>query len=227
MVEGQEEVQVAAIRLLTTCIKVPMSELDKNCPVYVDEAVRAIKGAPSSNTELAQASLKLVTAILRDRPNVTVRDRDIGALVKRIVPDLDEPDRQGVSFGFLKAVMHCQFDIPEVYEAMDKVAEMMITNQTKSARDVARSHYFQFLSSYTQSEKRFKKQLEFLLRNLQYEHVEGRQSTIEALDLVVTKALPRLPEKMQYEYHGLLFLPLINVLANRSEERRVGKECRN
>jgi U3 small nucleolar RNA-associated protein 20 len=214
MVQGQEEVQVSAVRLLTTFIKVPMSELDQNCPVYIDEAIRAIKGAPSSNTELAQASLKLVSAVLRDRPNVDIKERDLGHLIKRMVPDLDEPDRQGVSFGFLKAIMNRRFDIPEIYEAMDKVAQMMITNQTKSARDVARSHYFQFLTSYTQSEKRFKRQMEFLLKNLRYEHVEGRQSVMEALDLIITKALPRFPEKTQYDYYGMMFLPLINTLAN-------------
>ena len=214
MVQGQEEVQVSAVRLLTTIIKVPMTELDTNCPVYIDEAMRAIKGALSSNTELAQASLKLVSAVLRERPNVRVKERDIGNLLKRMVPDLDEPDRSGVTFGFLKAVMNRHFDVPEIYEAMDKVAEMMITNQTRSARDVARTHYFQFLTSYTQSEKRFKKQIEFLLKNLRYEHVEGRQSVMEALDLIIGKALPRFPEKAQYEYHGLMFLPLINTVAN-------------
>ncbi|KAF1940701.1 U3 snoRNP protein Utp20 [Clathrospora elynae] len=214
MVQGQEEVQVSAVRLLTTIIKVPMTELDTNCPVYIDEAMRAIKGALSSNTELAQASLKLVSAVLRERPHVEIKERDIGHLLKRMVPDLDEPDRSGVTFGFLKAVMNRQFDVPEIYEAMDKVAEMMITNQTKSARDIARSHYFQFLTSYTQSEKRFKKQMEFLLKNLRYEHVEGRQSVMEALDLIITKALPRFPEKPMYDYQGMIFLPLINTLAN-------------
>jgi U3 small nucleolar RNA-associated protein 20 len=214
MVQGQEEVQVSAVRLLTTIIRVDMAELDANCPVYIDEAVRAIKGAHSSNTELAQASLKLVAAVLRERSSVVIRERDIGHLIKRLLPDLDELDRQGVSFAFLKAVMGRHIDVPEVYEAMDKVAEMMVTNQTRSARDLARSHYFQFLTSYTQSEKRFKKSMEFLLKNLRYEHVEGRQSVMEALDLIITKALPRFPEKAQYEYHGMIFLPLINTLAN-------------
>lgn len=214
MVQGQEEVQVSAIRLLTTIIKVPMPELDANCPVYIDEAMRAIKGALASNTELSQASLKLVSAVLRERPNVQVRERDIGHLLKRMMPDLDEPDRSGVIFGFLKAVMNRHFEVPEIYEVMDKVAEMMITNQTKSARDVARSHFFQFLTSYTQSEKRFKKQIEFLLKNLRYEHMEGRQSVMEALDLIIGKALPRFPDQTQYEYHGIMFLPLINTVAN-------------
>jgi U3 small nucleolar RNA-associated protein 20 len=214
MVQGQEEVQVSAVRLLTTIIKVPMDEMDANCPVYVDEAVRAIKGAHSSNTELAQASLKLVAAVLRERPNVVIRERDIGHLIKRLLPDLDELDRQGVSFAFLRAVMSRHIEVPEIYEAMDKVAEMMVTNQTRSARDLARSHYFQFLTSYTQSEKRFKKSMEFLLKNLRYEHVEGRQSVMEALDLIITKALPRFPDKAQYDYHGMIFLPLINTLAN-------------
>ncbi|KAF2845434.1 HEAT repeat protein-like protein [Plenodomus tracheiphilus IPT5] len=219
MVQGQEEVQVSAVRLLTTIVRVPMVELDLNCPVYIDEAMRAIKGALSSNTELAQASLKLVSAVLRERPNVEIKERDIGHLLKRMLPDLDEPDRSGVTFGFLKAVMTRHFDVPEMYEAMDKVAEMMITNQTKSARDIARSHYFQFLTSYTQSEKRFKKQMEFILKNLRYDHVEGRQSVMEALDLILTKALSRFPEKAQYEYHGMMFLPLISTVANDDSSR--------
>lgn len=219
MVQGQEEVQVSAVRLLTTIIKVPMLELDTNCPVYIDEAMRAIKGALSSNTELAQASLKLVSAVLRERPNVEIKERDVGHLLKRMIPDLDEPDRSGVTFGFLKAVMNRRFDVPEIYEAMDKVAGMMITNQTKSARDIARSHYFQFLTSYTQSEKRFKKQMEFLLKNLRYEHVEGKQSVMEALDLIIMKALPRFPEQAQYDYHGMMFLPLINTVANDDSSR--------
>ena len=216
ILQEQEEVQTSAIRLLTMVIKIPLEDFDTNCTVYVNEALRVVKGALSPNTEPAQASLKLISAILRERSHVKVKERDVGYLIKRLLPDLDQPDRSGATFGFLKAVMNRQLDIPEIYEVMEKVAEMMITNQTKAARDVARTHYFQFLTSYTQSEKRFRKQMEFLLKNLQYEHFEGKMSVMEALDLIIAKALPRFPEKTQYEYHGMMFFPLINVVANDS-----------
>ncbi|KAF2639974.1 U3 snoRNP protein Utp20 [Massarina eburnea CBS 473.64] len=210
LVAGQEEVQVSAVRLLSTIIKVPMQELDENCPVYVTEAVRAIKGSPSSNTEISQASLKLITAVLRDRPNVEVKERHLADLLKRIRPDLDEPDRQGVTFGFLKAVMNRKVVITEVYEVMDKIATIMVTNHTKSARDLARSSYFHFLMEYPQAKNRFKRQVEFLLKNLRYDHVEGRQSVMEALNLMLSKV----GDDVLQEELGMMFIPLIHSLAN-------------
>ncbi|ORY12603.1 U3 snoRNP protein Utp20 [Clohesyomyces aquaticus] len=210
MVQGQEEVQISAIRLLTTIIKVPLPSMDSDCPVYVTEAVRTIRNAPSTNTELAQASLKLIAAILRDRPNATIKERDLALLLKRMLPDLDEPDRQGVTFAFLRAIMNRKIVITEVYEVMHKVAEMMVTNHTRSARDVARSHYFQFLMDYPQAKNRFTKQLEFLIRNLRYDHVEGRQSVMEALNLVLTKV----GDNILQDVLGIMFIPLLHSMAN-------------
>ncbi|KAL5424359.1 hypothetical protein PMIN06_005408 [Paraphaeosphaeria minitans] len=210
LIANQEELQTSAIRLLSTIIKVPMKELDENCPVYVTESVRLIKGATSSNSEIAQASLKLITSMLRERPNVQVREQDLAHLLKRILPDIDEPDRQGVTFGFLKAVMTRKIVITEVYELMDKVAAMMITNQTQSARQIARSTYFHFLMEYPQAKNRFKKQLEFLLKNLRYDYVEGRQSAMEAVSLILNKV----GEKVLEENLGMMFIPLIHSMAN-------------
>ncbi|KAH7115212.1 armadillo-type protein [Dendryphion nanum] len=210
LVQGQEEVQTAALRLLTTIMRTPLAALDKDCPIYVTEAVRIIKGAPSSNTELAQASLKMISSVLRERSSVEVKERDVALLLKRILPDLDEPDRQGVTFGFLKAVMYRKIVITEVYEVMDRVAAMMVTNQTRSARDLARSNYFHFLMEYPQAKNRFTKQVEFLIRNLRYDYVEGRQSVMEALNLILTKV----GDDVLMDVLGTMFLPLIHAMAN-------------
>lgn len=210
LVQGQEEVQISAIRLLTTILRVPLPALDKDCPVYVTEAVQRFKTAPSTNTELAQASLKMISAILRERSKVTIKERDLAHLLKRLLPDLDEPDRQGVTFGFIRAVMNRNIVIAEVYEVMDKVATMMVTNQTRSARDLSRTTYFHFLMEYPQAKKRFDKQLEFLVRNLRYDYVEGRQSVMEALNLILSKVGDDiLQDKLE-----MMFLPLVHSMAN-------------
>jgi U3 small nucleolar RNA-associated protein 20 len=210
LVQGQEEVQISAIRLISTVIKVPMPALDRDCPVYVSHAVRAIKNSSSTNSELAQASLKLISAIIRERPSVEVKERDLAQLLKRLLPDLDEPDRQGVTFGFLRAIMNRKIVITEVYEVMDKVATMMVTNQTKSARDLARSTYFYFLMEYPQAKNRFTKQLEFLIRNLRYDYVEGRQSVMEAMNLILTKV----GDEILQDVLVMMFIPLIHSMAN-------------
>ncbi|KAF2730764.1 HEAT repeat protein-like protein [Polyplosphaeria fusca] len=210
MVQGQEELQISAIRLLSTVIKVPLAALDNDCLVYVTEAVRMVRDSPSTNGELAQASIKLVSAILRERPNVMIKERDLAFLLKRLLPDLDEPDRQGVTFTFIKAIMYRKIVITELYEVMDKVAAMMVTNQSRSARDLARSNYFHFLMEYPQARNRLKKQLEFLVRNLRYDYVEGRQSVMEALNLILSKV----GDDVLQDALGMMFLPLVHAMAN-------------
>ncbi|KAF2269148.1 hypothetical protein CC78DRAFT_509265 [Lojkania enalia] len=210
LVQGQEEVQISAIRLLTTIIKVPLAALDKNCSAYVTEGVRIIRDAPSTNTEIAQASLKMISAVLRERPNVEIRERDVANLLKRLLPDLDEPDRQGVTFGFIKALMQRKIVITEIYEVMDKVATMMVTNHTRSVRDLARSNYFHFLLEYPQAKNRFTKQLEFLIKNLRYDYVEGRQSVMEALNLILAKVGDNILQGVL----TTIFLPIIHSMAN-------------
>ena len=210
LIEAHDEVQVSALRLLATIIKVPLKDIDKNAPLYVSEAIKIIKNTTSTNTEAAQAALKLVSAVLRERREVTIREIDIAYLLKRLRPDLEEPDRQGVTFNFLKAVMARKMIMPEVYEVVDSVAAMMVTNQAQGVRDTARSVYFQFILNYPQTKDRFSKQLSFLVKNLDYEHVEGRQSVMEAIHLLLTK----LNDDLIQDLLRTFFIPLLMVTIN-------------
>jgi len=210
IVQSQEEVQISAIRLLTAIIKVPLPELDQTAIVAVAEGVKMIKASTSTNTEIAQAALKLISAILRERRHVTIRESDLAYLLIRLKADLEEPDRQGVTFNFLKAVMTRKIVITEVYEVLDVVAAIMVTNQTRGARDLARGVYFQFLMDYPQSKDRFSKQLGFLVKNLDYKHQEGRRSVMEAVHLLVS----RVGHDLTQEIIAMFFVPLVMVLIN-------------
>ena len=212
-----QEIQSSALRLLTTIIKVPLKEIDENAAVYVAECVKIVKASTSANVELAQAALKLVSAILRERRTVDIREKDLAYILRRLTPDLDEPDKQGVAFNFLKAIMTRRIVITEVYEVLDTVATIMVTNQTRSARDMARGAYFQFIMDYPQSKSRFSKQLGFLVKNLEYEHQEGRQSVMEAINLLFNKV----GEDLVLEILTTFFLPLGMTMINDES-----KECR-
>lgn len=210
MVQSNEEIRMSAIRLLTSIIKVPLREIDDNATFYVTEAVKIVRASPSTSTELAQAAVKLVSAILRERRDVDVRETDLAYLLKRIQPDLDELDRQGVAFNLLKAVMTRMMIIVEVYEVLETVASMMVTNQTRGSRDQARSVYFDFLIHYPQGKGRFAKQLSFLAKNLDYKHQEGRQSVMEAIHLLLSK----LGDDLLQPVLETFFVPLVMVLVN-------------
>ncbi|EKG17811.1 Down-regulated-in-metastasis protein [Macrophomina phaseolina MS6] len=217
MVSGQEEIQMSAIRLLSSIIKVPLEQIDKDAAVYVSEAVRIIRGEKDTNTELAQASLKLISAVLRECRNTTVKEKDIAYLLKRAKDDLEEPDRQGVTFNFLKAVLGRKIIITEVYEILDAVASVMVTNQTRMARDLSRGVYFQFLMDYPQSKERLSKQIAFLTKNLDYKYKEGRQSVMEALHLLLSKV----GDELVQDIADNVFAPLVLRLVNDED-----KDCR-
>ena len=210
IVQTNEEIQVAALRLLTTIIKVPLREIDDNAGIYITESVRIIKAAVSTHSEAAQAAIKLVSALLRERRQLEVEEKDLAYLLKRLTPDLEALDQQGVVFGFIKAILTRRLVITEIYEIMDIVATIMVTNQAKGTRDLARSAYFQFIMDYPQGKGRFAKQLTFLVKNLGYKYEEGRRSVMEAMNLLLSKV----GQDLIKEIADTFFVPLVMVVVN-------------
>ncbi|KAL2827143.1 armadillo-type protein [Aspergillus cavernicola] len=210
LVQGHEEVKISALRFLSTIIKLPLAEIDTNAPVYLTEAVKLIKEAPSTNTEGAQASLKLISSMLRERKDVKLRDGHLAYLLQRLTSDIEEPDRQGITFNFIRAVMARKLVVPEMYELVDHIAMMMVTNQTRSARDLARGVYIHFLIEYPQVKNRWTKQLSFLAKNLEYKHQDGRQSVMEAIHMLLSKT----GQELAQDIVGTFFLPVVIAMAN-------------
>ena len=215
LMQAPDEVKTSALRLLSLVMTLPISDLDQNASLYVLEAVNNIKSATSTNSELAQAALKVVTAILRERQNVKVRETDVSYILHRITPDLDEPSRQGVTFNFVKAVMARKFMLPEVYDLADKIGVMMVTNHDRTARDAARGIFVHFLLQYPQKEHRWAKQIKFLIKNLDYKHPEGRQSVMEAVNTLLTKT----DSKVTQELVESFFMPVVLLMSNDDEPR--------
>ena len=205
-----EEIQTSALRLLHTIIRVPLKSIDEKAVFFVAECVKILRSATDTHTQVTQSALKLVAAILRERSNVEIRDNDLAYLLKRILPDLDEPEKQNVAFGVFKSVMGRKVMLPELYQAMDRVAVIMITNQNKNARNLARGAYFQFIMDYPQTKDRFSKQVAFLIGNLEFPHHEGRQSVMEVIHLLLTKSRNGLAHK---SFDGF-FVPLVMVVVN-------------
>ena len=205
-----EEVQTSALRLLHTIIRVPLRSIDEKAMFFVAECVKILRSATDTDTQVTQSALKLVAAILRERPNVQIRDNDLAYLLKRILPDLDEPEKQNVAFGVFKSVMGRKLMLPEVYQAMDRVAVIMVTNQNKNARNLARGAYFQFIMDYPQTKDRFSKQVAFLIGNLEFPHHEGRQSVMEVIHLLLTKSRNDQAQKSFDRF----FVPLVMVVVN-------------
>jgi len=152
MLSDEEEVQISVIRLLSAIIRVDLPAIKDGAGVYISQCMAFIRSCPSTNAELAQASLKLLSSILREKKlkDIRIKDASMAYLLDRVAPDLEEPDRQGVTFNFIKAVLSRKIVIDGVYDIMEEISRIMVTNQARPVRESCRGIYFQFVTEYPQ-----------------------------------------------------------------------------
>ncbi|KAI5926632.1 HEAT repeat protein [Camillea tinctor] len=217
VVAGEEEVKVAAFKLLTVLVKVPFKTDDstKLYKVSAKEATKSIAMSTSTSADLAQTALKLMSVIIRDRRDVVVKDAAVDMLLGKLKDDLTEPQYRHITFNFLRSVLDRKVETAAVYDTLDYVGTVMITNDDKDTRDLARGAFFQFLRDYPQRKSRWAKQLTFIVANLKYEREGGRLSVMEVIHLLLTKSA----DDFVQEIATACFIPLIFVLANDDSEK--------
>ncbi|KAL7629657.1 U3 snoRNP protein [Parahypoxylon ruwenzoriense] len=214
---GEEEVKIATFKLLTVLVKVPFKTDDatKLYRVASKEATKSISMSTSTATDLAQSALKLMSVIIRDRRDVVVKDAAVDMLLGKVKDDLTEPLYRHVTFNFLRSVLDRKVETATVYDTLDYVGTIMITNDDKDTRDLARGAFFQFLRDYPQKKNRWAKQLSFVVANLKYEREGGRLSVMEVVHLLLMKSA----DDFVQEVATTCFIPLVFVLVNDDSEK--------
>ncbi|KAK7908431.1 U3 small nucleolar RNA-associated protein 20 [Apiospora marii] len=217
VVEGEEEVKIAAYKLLQVIVKVPFKtdELTKLYKIAAKDAVKSMGMSTSTTTDLAQSALKLISIILRDRRDTKINDAGIDMLLGKLKDDLTEPLYRHVTFNFLRSVLDRKIEAASVYDTLDYVGGVMITNDDKNTRDLARGAFFQFLREYPQKKNRWAKQLKFIVANLDYEREGGRLSVMEIIHLLLMKSA----DDFVQEVATTCFIPLVLRLANDDSEK--------
>jgi U3 small nucleolar RNA-associated protein 20 len=215
MIQNQADIKMSAMRFFTEIVAVPLQKLNEAAAQYVQEAIKTIDDSSSTGDELSQAALKLVATTLRERKSIELPEASVVLLLNRIKPDLQVISQQGVAFNLIRSIMSRKIVIPEVYELIDGddgIAAISVRDHDRTTRDLARGVYFQFIMEYPQGKKRFGKQLVFLIRNLEYEYPEGRQSVMETLNLLLNKTSDDLVQSVVHE----AFWPVVSIMINDS-----------
>ncbi|KAL2261367.1 hypothetical protein VTK26DRAFT_4319 [Humicola hyalothermophila] len=217
VLSSEEEVKVAAFKMLNVLVKVPFKNGDSDglYKVAHKEAIKAISMSPTTTSELAQTALKLISVILRDRREIPMRDAALDMLLTKLKDDLTEQLYRHVTFNFLRSVLDRKLETASVYDTLDHVGTVMITNDDKDTRDLARGAFFQFLREYPQKRNRWEKQLKFIVANLKYEREGGRLSVMEVINLLLKKSA----DEFVQEVAATCFIPLVFVLANDDSEK--------
>jgi U3 small nucleolar RNA-associated protein 20 len=203
-------VLVRCMKAVSGLVRCPLKTLNKSIPVYTRQIIDIVKQTGSTEAEVVQTAFKSLATILRDGSSDLVKEKDLVYLLELLSPDLEEPSRQASVFTMLRAIVARKFVVPEIYDLMDKVSEIMVTNQSPSVQELCRGVLLQFLLDYPQGKGRLRNQMTFLAKNLSYVYENGRKSVMELLSAVIAKFEVGLIR----EYADMLFVALIMVIVN-------------
>ncbi|KAH3901068.1 Utp20p SCDLUD_002542 [Saccharomycodes ludwigii] len=210
-IESEDEgVVISALRVFMVLVKIEFSENSE--PIFktcARKVLTIIKDSPSTSSELCQIGLKYLSAFIRYK-DIQLKNTALSYVLTRLLPDFNEPNKQGLAFNFLKALVAKHVMLPELYDVMDTVSEIMVANHSEEIRDVSRSVFYQFLVEYDQSRGRLEKKFKFLVSNLEYPSPAGKQSVMELIGLILNKANEDLLDSLSSSF----FVSLANVAVN-------------
>ncbi|KAI0045527.1 hypothetical protein FA95DRAFT_1561038 [Auriscalpium vulgare] len=207
---SNSHVLTQALKASAAIVKCPLKNVEKSLPVFIRQTIDIVKQTGSTESEVVQAAFKSLAVIVRDRSNAEVKEKDLVYLLELLTPDLEEPARQAAVFAMLRAIVARKFVVPEIYDSMDKVSEIMVTNQSSQVQELCRGVLLQFLLDYPQGKGRLRNQMTFLAKNLSYVYESGRKSVMELLSAIVLK----FDGALISEYADMLFVALVMVIAN-------------
>lgn len=209
------EVVPRALRAMAVLIKLPLPSVEKSAPVIVRQMLAVVSNIGSSESDLSQSALRTLAIVVRDCKNAALTEKQLTTLLDLVEPDLEDPERQMTLFALLRAILTRKLVVAKIYDLMDRVAEMVVVSQSTHVQEVARSAYLQFLLDYPQGRGRLQTSMQFLARNLAYEHEAGRRSVLELLAAICTKFSTELVAKTS----NVFFASLVMALANESSAK--------
>lgn len=180
-----------------------------------ERAIDIVLESQSTGEELSQLSLKYIATIIKHWKSECCSKEAIRALLLKITPDLEDPEKQSSAFNFVKAVITRRIQIPEVYDIMDKILRIMVVNHFQEIRDIARGLYLKFMLLYDQGQKRMEASFKFLMDNLKYPTPSGRQSVMELMHSILLKSNTSIVDKNASSF----FVGLANLMVSDEQEK--------
>lgn len=201
---------VLAARIMCHFIPMKIPNIQSAVAVSIERSFALIKSSGGSQTTTVQACLRLITVCIRDNDKSSLSEAQLTYILNFVRPDMEELERQGTIFALIRAIISRKFMAPEMYELMDSVSNVMVTNQSREIREQARSVFFMFLMDYPQGKGRLKQQMSFIVKNLEYVYESGRESIMELLHHIISK----FGDEILADYIDPIFFALVMRLIN-------------
>ncbi|KAG0630923.1 hypothetical protein M758_1G214100 [Ceratodon purpureus] len=198
------------MRCLSILVKLPLPSVDKVGAKMSKLVFNMAQRSGKTDTPVMQACFQLLITLIRHCKTAKITDEQLRLLLRFPVFSDLESTTGSTALSLLKAVVSRKLLVPELYDMMTRVSEVMVQSQLAPVRQVCSRIFLQFLLDYPLGAKRLQQHLDFLLTNLGYEHASGREAALEMLHTVITK----FPETVIEEHAESIFLPLVARLVN-------------
>lgn len=160
-----EDVLSASLRCLTPLVRLPLPSIESQADKIKAALFDIAQSTVNASSSLMDSCLRLLTVLLGGT-KITLSSEELHLLVQfPLFVDL-EKDPSLVALSLLKAVIKRKLVVPEIYDLVTRVGELMVTSQVESIRQKCSQILLQFLLDYHLSEKRLQQHLDFLLSNL-------------------------------------------------------------
>eukprot|EP01135_Chromosphaera_perkinsii_P004611 Nk52_evm4s292 gene=Nk52_evmTU4s292 len=205
-------VVVLSLKVLCFVLKFPLPSLENNVSFIAERIFKLInrKGVGVNSNELVQNSFRCVTVVIREFKKFDLSENKMKALLHIAESDLEDIEKQNVTFAMIKAIVGRKMVIPEIYDLMKKISDLMVRSQVNSIRQLCSQVFLQFLLDYPLGQKRLQTHMLFLLKNLAYEYQTGRESVLDFFNSLLLK----FPVEVIEEYAESMFLPLMAMVVN-------------
>ena len=211
-----EKSRILSLKCMNLLVKAPLPALEEYLPIFNEKVFDIIKHS-SSKSEIMPVCFKSLIILLRDCApapgrlySITLDDEEIKYLISLASTDLDSLERSSLTFSLLKAIIGQKMILPELYDLMNRISELIVSASSPSVRQTCLQMFLNFLLYYPLGSVRLQQHLDFILKNLSYYSPDGRQSVLELLHQIVQKfPSEQVNEQAEYFYFSLV-LCLVN-----------------
>ncbi|KAK7331456.1 hypothetical protein VNO77_25681 [Canavalia gladiata] len=206
-----EDILSTSLGCLAILVKLPLPTLQSQAERVKAALLDIAQSVVNSSSPLMQSCLTLLTVLLRNT-KISLTSDQINLLIQLPIFLDFEKNPSLVALSLLKGIVSRKFVVPEIYDLVTRVSELMVTSQMEPVRKKCSKILLQFLLDYRLSEKRLQQHLDFLLSNLRqvYEHSSGRESVLEMIHAIIVK----FPGSVLDEQSQTLFVHLVACLVN-------------
>ncbi|KAL0035339.1 hypothetical protein WJX77_001780 [Trebouxia sp. C0004] len=194
-----------ALKCLAFLIRLPLPGLAAESASAGKAVTGLLQRMSKTGDPIAQDCFKLLATLLRESHTYKPSNAQLRFLLTWAFGDMEEAANRQAGFGLLRAVLQRKLVVPEVYDIMTRVQEMMVRSQSAPIRQLCASVLLQFLLDYPVGDRRLQQHLHFIITNLSYEHETGREAAIEMLKIIISK----FPEELVNDWCEVFFLPLV------------------